>query len=136
MPSPFAGLGAAIKGLWVATGAILGGLVGLVFGVGALGDTVGGPLSVAQAGMRWVEAGPFMALLGLAVVSLNMAVFNLLPIPMLDGGHLLFLWWEAATNRSVPGRLQVRFLMAGATLLVALVLTLTLLDVARLAGAT
>ena len=129
-----AGLKTALVGLWHSIGTILGSLVGLVFGVGAMGETVGGPLSVAQTGMQWAEAGPIVALLGLAVTSLNMAVFNLLPVPMLDGGHLLFIWWEAATNRSVPGRVQVRLLVAGAALLAAFVVTLTLLDAVRIYG--
>lgn len=126
------GLSTAAKALWLATGTILGGIVSFVFGVGASGDAVGGPLSVVQAGIHWAESGATVAILGLAITSLNMAVFNLLPVPMLDGGHLFFLWWEAATNRSIPGRVQVRLLVVGATLLLAFFLMVTLLDAARL----
>lgn len=99
------------------TGAFLGD-----FFVGR-GDVqqLGGPIKVAQVSGEAATLG-FAALIGLvAMISLNIGIFNLLPIPLLDGGHLVFYLYEAVRGQPLSPRTQEWGFRLG----LALVLTLT-----------
>ena len=74
----------------------------------------------------WTLVGFFVINL-LAMISLNIGIFNLLPIPMLDGGHLVFYLYEAARGRPLSERMQE----IGFRLGLALVLTLTVFTFAN-----
>ena len=69
-------------------------------------DTVGGPIMIAQMAGDQAKAGVSSLFQFIAVISVNLAVINLLPIPVLDGGHLLFFLIEAVMGR--PVNLKVR----------------------------
>ena len=69
-------------------------------------DTVGGPIMIAQMAGDQAKAGIASLFQFIAVISVNLAVINLLPIPVLDGGHLLFFVIEAVKGR--PVSLKVR----------------------------
>lgn len=99
------------------TGAFLGD-----FFVGR-GDVqqLGGPIKVAQVSGEAATLG-FAAMVSLvAMISLNIGIFNLLPIPLLDGGHLVFYLYEAIRGRPLSAQLQEWGFRVG----LALVLTLT-----------
>ncbi len=68
----------------------------------------------------------------LGVISLNLAVFNLLPVPALDGGHLLFLGVEKIIGRPVPRRVEAVANAVGFTLLILLIILVTFRDIMRL----
>lgn len=68
----------------------------------------------------------------LGVISLNLAVFNLLPVPALDGGHLLFLGVEKIIGRPIPRRVEALANAAGFTLLILLILLVTFRDIMKL----
>ena len=69
-------------------------------------EQLGGPVKVAQVSNQVASLG-FVALINLmALLSLNIGIFNLLPIPMLDGGHLAYYLIEAARGRPLPQRIQ------------------------------
>jgi regulator of sigma E protease len=69
-------------------------------------DQLGGPIRVAQVSGQVASLG-IVALVNLmALLSLNIGIFNLLPIPMLDGGHLLFYGIEAVRGRPLSQRVQ------------------------------
>jgi regulator of sigma E protease len=69
-------------------------------------DQLGGPVKVAQVSGQMASLG-IVALVNLmALLSLNIGVFNLLPIPMLDGGHLLYYFVEAVRGRPLSQRVQ------------------------------
>jgi regulator of sigma E protease len=67
-------------------------------------------------------------------VSVSLGVLNLLPLPMLDGGHLMYYIFEAVTGRPVAGA-WLRWLQGGGALIMLLLMSLALYnDVARLLG--
>jgi regulator of sigma E protease len=75
----------------------------------------------------------FLALLTLAaLLSINLGLINLLPIPMLDGGHLLFYAIEAIKGKPIPEKLQDAALRFGFVLLIALMVFANLNDVIQL----
>jgi len=65
-------------------------------------QTLGGPIMIAQVAGQQAEMGWGYLLNFMALLSVNLALLNLLPIPILDGGHLVFLSWEAIRRRPVP----------------------------------
>jgi regulator of sigma E protease len=62
-------------------------------------DSLGGPLKIAQIGYEVAERSIVDLVLFLGYLSINLAIFNFLPIPILDGGHMVFLLWEGITRR-------------------------------------
>jgi regulator of sigma E protease len=65
-----------------------------------------GPITIAQVAASSAESGWESWLGFLALLSISLGALNLLPIPILDGGHLLFYTIEAFTGRAVPERIQ------------------------------
>jgi regulator of sigma E protease len=83
-------------------------------------DDLGGPLRIAQLSGQVAQYG-LASLVGfIAVLSVNLALINLFPIPILDGGHLMFLFAEALRGRPLPPRAQEYGLRAGFALLIGL----------------
>jgi regulator of sigma E protease len=68
--------------------------------------SVSGPIGIAVMSNEAAQQGPWMYLLLMALVSLNLAIFNLLPIPILDGGTLLLLLIEMSLQREVSLRIK------------------------------
>jgi regulator of sigma E protease len=77
------------------------------------------------------EQGPSSLLLFLTMLSANLAVLNFLPIPALDGGHMLFLSAEAVRGKPVDERLQMRLTIVGVICLLSLMVFATLMDIQR-----
>ncbi|MGL5541652.1 MAG: site-2 protease family protein, partial [Erysipelotrichaceae bacterium] len=75
---------------------------------------------------------PFLSLMGL--LSLNIGIFNLLPLPVLDGGRILIVTIEAITRRKMSEKVEMAIMSAGIVLLVGLMLFVTWNDVVRLFG--
>ncbi|TCK62413.1 RIP metalloprotease RseP [Seleniivibrio woodruffii] len=83
-------------------------------------DSVGGPIMIVQMAKESAETG-LVAFFGfMALISINLGILNLLPIPVLDGGHILFLMVEAVTRRAVSIRVREIANMAGMALLMGL----------------
>ncbi len=103
-------------------------------------DELGGPLKIAQISGQQATLGAANLLFLVAMVSINLGFINLLPIPMLDGGHLLFYAIEAVRRRPVPAAAQEWAFRSGVALLFGFMLFVTLNDLAsfgvwrRLAG--
>ena len=95
-------------------------------------DNVGGPILIAQVIYQQADHGLISVLLLAALISVNLGVLNLLPIPVLDGGHLLFLLVEMTTGRQIPTKVQEKAMMIGLFLLIALMLAATFNDVMRI----
>ncbi|MCA9549958.1 MAG: RIP metalloprotease RseP [Myxococcales bacterium] len=81
---------------------------------------LGGPITFFRVAAEAAERGVFTYLFMLAVLSINLAFLNLLPIPILDGGHLLFCLIEAVKRQPVSLRVKEAAMMVGIVLLVAL----------------
>ena len=76
-----------------------------------------GPLSIAQFSGRSLEMGLSYFLYLLAILSVSLGVLNLLPIPMLDGGHLVYYTYEILTGRELPQTIQAGAQIAGLAIL-------------------
>ena len=78
---------------------------------------IGGPITIAKVAGETATLGPEFYLGFLALLSISLGVMNLLPIPVLDGGHLLFYAIEAVIRRPVPERIQAFGLQLGLLLI-------------------
>lgn len=92
-----------------------------------------GPLGIAQEMARSARAGPARFFAMVWVISILLSLFNLLPIPALDGGRLVFLAYEIATRRRVNQKVENYVHLAGFLALAGLLLAVTLFgDLARI----
>ncbi len=95
-------------------------------------DNLGGPITFFRVAAMAAEQGVMVYLQLLAVLSINLALFNLLPIPILDGGHLLFCLIEAVKRKPVSLRVREQSMMVGMVLLLALFVLAMANDLAKL----
>lgn len=95
---------------------------------------VGGPIAIGMAAGESVRRGAEDFLVFMAAISVNLAVLNLLPIPLLDGGQFLFLLAEGVTRRPITGRVREWLTMAGFVALVMLMVLAFSNDIRRLLG--
>ncbi len=107
-------------------------LVKLVQGAVPL-DSVGGPISIVKLVSDQAEHGVSSVLMLAAFISINLFLLNLLPIPVLDGGHILFLCLEMASRRKVPERVQEITTSIGFFVLLLLMGLVIFNDIIRLA---
>jgi Predicted membrane-associated Zn-dependent proteases 1 len=91
-----------------------------------------GPISIAQFAGLSAERGIIEFLSFLAKVSISLGVLNLLPIPVLDGGHLLFFAIEAVKGSPVSEKFQIALQQVGILLLLSLMVLALFLDLERL----
>ncbi|MDL1984099.1 MAG: RIP metalloprotease RseP [Deltaproteobacteria bacterium] len=94
--------------------------------------TLGGPLMIAQMAGQQAEEGISNLLFFIALLSINLAIINFLPIPVLDGGHLVFFFIEAATGRPVNVRFREIAQQAGIFLLIMLMIYVFYNDITRM----
>jgi regulator of sigma E protease len=95
---------------------------------------VGGPIAIGMMAGEQAQLGLVAFLAFMATISVNLAVVNLLPIPVLDGGQLLFLLGEAVLRRPLSIKLRERLTMVGLVLLGLLVILTFSNDIRRLLG--
>ena len=127
--TPLAAVGNAVREVWLLTGTMVDGVEQVITGRRSVSE-MGGPVSIAkfagqQATLGWVSLVEFMAL-----ISINIGLVNLLPVPVLDGGHLFLYAIEAAARRPLAPKLQEWAFASGFTALVSLMLFLTWNDLA------
>ena len=102
---------------------------------GEVGAELSGPIGIASGTGRAAEAGWNYLLAFVAFISLNLAVFNMLPLPGLDGGRLVFVLIEAARRgQRVRPRIEGMIHLGGMVLLLTLVAFASVQDVRRLLG--
>ncbi len=92
-------------------------------------DSLGGPLKIAQYSAQSFNGGLMMVIYFMALISANLGLMNLLPIPVLDGGHLLFFIIEMIARKPIPEKIQDRLLQAGFTILIVIMVFATFNDV-------
>ena len=105
-------------------------LRGLCTGQVALGN-LSGPLGIANAAVQIVKHSVPQFLMFLAFLSVNLAVLNFLPIPVLDGGHMVFLLWEAITRRRPSEKIVIGASYLGMAFLLSLMIFVIYLDIGR-----
>lgn len=89
---------------------------------------LGGPKSIFEWAMRAAEMGLPDLLIFLTLLSANLAVLNFLPIPLLDGGHMVFLTWEAVRGKPANERVQLVLTYIGLILILTLMVWVLGLD--------
>jgi regulator of sigma E protease len=116
---PISALGYGISETWQWIKVTVDFLVGMFSGrVSA--RNVGGPIMIGQLSGQVARAGLETFLNFMALLSVNLAVLNLLPIPVLDGGHLVFLGIEAVRGRALSLRQRMRLSQVGFIVLLAI----------------
>lgn len=128
----FASAEAGFKECINMTTLIVQSLVKLVEGAVPL-DSVGGPISIVKMVSDQAEHGASRVLMLAAFISVNLFLLNLLPIPVLDGGHILFLCLEMVSGRKIPERVQEITTSLGFFLLLLLMGLVIFNDIIRLA---
>jgi regulator of sigma E protease len=93
--------------------------------------TLGGPIMIAQMAGQEARAGAINLIFFIALISINLAILNFLPIPVLDGGHLLFFFVEAVTGRPVSIKIREIAQQAGIFVLILLMIYVFYNDIAR-----
>ena len=93
-----------------------------------------GPLTIADYAGKSASLGLTSYLLFLALISVSLGVLNLLPLPVLDGGHLMYYLWEAVTGRPVSDLWMDRLQRGGIAVLLGLMSLAMFNDIARLLG--
>ena len=97
-------------------------------------ENLSGPISIAEAAGKTAGYGLTAFAKFLAVVSISLGVLNLLPIPVLDGGHLLYFLIEAIKGRPLSERAQEQGMRIGISVLAGLMFLAFYVDIARLLG--
>ena len=97
-------------------------------------DNLGGPISIAQIAGSSAEQGLISFVSFLAMISITLGILNLLPIPMLDGGHLAMFLIEAVRGKPLSEQTQVKGQQIGLFLLLMLMFLAFFNDLSRLFG--
>jgi len=94
--------------------------------------TLGGPIMIAQMAGQQAREGLANLIFFIALISINLAILNFLPIPVLDGGHLVFFFIEALTGRPVSVRVREIAQQAGIFVLILLMIYVFYNDISRI----
>ena len=105
----------------------------MVIGEASL-KNLSGPLTIADYAGKSASLGWTSYLLFLALISVSLGVLNLLPLPVLDGGHLMYYLWEAITGKSVSDAWMDRLQRGGVAILLGMMSVALFNDVSRLLG--
>ena len=115
------------------TGMMLESLKNLIFKGEGLEDTAG-TVGIIAVVAQQAREGMYMVLWLIFIISLNLGIINLLPLPALDGGRLLFLIVEAIRRKPVPPEKEGMVHAIGMVLLLGLFVVLTFHDIVKLIG--
>lgn len=129
--APFVGTKEALKESWMVISG-LGTLVSQLVTKGSLPQDVAGPIGIAQITGKVVDLGPFAVLSFVSLLSLNLAIVNILPIPGLDGGRLFFIIIEAVTRKKVHPVYEGYAHTIGMAFLLILIALITIHDLIRI----
>ncbi len=130
---PIDGLVQGAQRTWEVSSLTLRMLGRMVIGEASLRN-LSGPLTIADVAGQSVQQGLAYYLGFLALVSVSLGVLNLLPLPMLDGGHLMYYIFEALTGRPVSDTWLARLQRGGVAVLLMMMSVALYNDVARLLG--
>lgn len=129
---PLAAIEAGLAETWNSSKAIVVSLKRIATGRDDLRENLGGPVRVAQITSEAASAGPSVFWRIVALLSITLAIFNILPIPALDGGQLVFLLYEGITRRKPSTRVRLVAQQVGMILLLGFMVFLIFNDILRL----
>jgi regulator of sigma E protease len=95
----------------------LSNLYQIATGKASLSKSMGGPIKIAQLAKRSADNGVLEFFGFISLLSISLALLNILPFPALDGGHLVFLVYEAVFRREIPSKVKIAIQQAGFILL-------------------
>jgi regulator of sigma E protease len=121
----------SIKQTYQITALTIKGVVKLLEGT-VSPKTLGGPIMIAQMAGQQAKEGMVNLVFFIALISINLAILNFLPIPVLDGGHLLFFFIEAAIGHPVSLKVREVAQQAGIFVLILLMIYVFYNDIARI----
>ena len=113
--------------VWISLGQLLTGKVGI--------NQLSGPVGVTDVLAQTAQSSMVSFFLLIAFISINLGVMNLLPLPALDGGRLLFVLIELIARKPVPRKYEGYIHFGGLAALMLLMLYVTWQDILRLMGA-
>ncbi len=131
--NPIKATWSGIEQTWAITELTLVSIVKMIQGV-VSPDSLGGPILIAQMAGANVKKGIMNFVFFMALLSINLGVLNLFPIPVLDGGHLLFFLIELVTGKEVNIKWRERAQQAGFFILVMLMIFVFYNDIMRIFG--
>jgi len=130
-PTPWEAVKLSVQRNYEGSGLIFRTLGGLFVGQTSL-KQLQGPVAIAQLSGESAQLG-WVALFSLmATLSLNLGILNLLPIPMLDGGHILIMGLEGIARRDFSTQVKEKMLLAGFVLILMLMVTVIYNDLTRI----
>ena len=95
--------------------------------------SMGGPLMIISLNVQFASQGFLILLLFMAIISINLGILNLIPLPILDGGQLLFYTIEAIVRRPLPSKVREYIHIVSWLAILVLVLYLSINDISRIA---
>jgi regulator of sigma E protease len=122
----------SLKKAWDLTEMTYKGLWRMLSGKLSIRDSVTGPLGIFYITSKVAKLGIIAVLHLTAVLSISLGLFNLLPLPVLDGGHVLFLAIEKIRGKTLSAKVEEIINRAGVTLIVSLAVFVTYNDIVRL----
>jgi regulator of sigma E protease len=129
--NPFEALGESLRQTWDITRLTVLSIVKLIQG-SISSKTLGGPIMIAQMAGDQAREGAANLLFFTALISINLGILNFLPIPVLDGGHLLFFTIEAITRRPVSTKVREIAQQIGMFILLLLMVYVFYNDISRI----
>ena len=131
--NPIRAVWTGMEQTWAITELTLISIVKMVQGI-VSPDSLGGPILIAQMAGAHVKKGIMNFVFFMALLSINLAVLNLFPIPVLDGGHLMFFLIELVTGKEVNIKWRERAQQVGFFILVMLMIFVFYNDIMRIFG--
>jgi regulator of sigma E protease len=129
--NPFMAFWTSLKQTWFISKLTVVSIIKIFEGV-VSPKTLGGPILIAQIAGAQVKEGIIPFVLFMALLSINLAILNLFPIPILDGGHLLFYLVEIVTGREVNIKWREMAQQIGFVMLIILMIFVFIMDIERL----
>ncbi|MCF6193965.1 MAG: RIP metalloprotease RseP, partial [Kangiellaceae bacterium] len=130
---PFSAIGYAVQETWDFSISTVKGIVGMLIGT-VSSKNIGGPITIAQIAGASAEQGVISFIYFLAMISISLGILNLLPIPILDGGHLVMNLIEWIKGKPLSEHAQVQGQKVGMILLLSLMFLAFFNDLSRLFG--
>jgi len=130
---PVQGLWKGARRTWEVSALTLRMMERMVIGQASV-KNLSGPLTIADYAGKSAHMGFTAYLVFLALVSVSLGVLNLLPLPVLDGGHLMYYLWEGVTGRGVSDAWMERLQRGGVALLLVMMSIAVFNDFTRLFG--